>query len=73
MAASKITGVNYLILDKHYTRNGNPSYNVIVIYKRGGSQMCYKQYQFRCYKQDIPSEIRSKLELSKSHRIGEIM
>lgn len=34
MAASKITGVNYLILDKHYTRNGNPSYNVIVIYKK---------------------------------------
>lgn len=35
--------------------------------------MYYKQYQLRCYKQEIPSEIRSKLELSKAQRIGEIM
>lgn len=73
MAAYKITGVNYLILDKHFTRNGNPSYNVIVVYKRGGSQMYYKQYQLRCYKQEIPSEIRAKMELPKTTKIGEII
>ena len=72
MAKSNINDVHYLILSKHFTRLGNPSYDVIVVYKMGGSNMYYKQFQFRCYDQEIPERIRAKMELSKAVKIRKI-
>jgi len=72
MATAKVTGVHYLILDKHFTRLGNPSYNVIVVYKKGGSNMYYKQLQLRCYEHQIPDMIRREMGLTKSHKISKI-